>query len=129
MLPTNIVTVLRPKVETVDFEETVSWYGEAVGDVIIDPGSTSELNREDEQGGDSTFLTLHFPKSYESSLAGCRVELPEPWLTVGSIVGDPEPYPEGFCPTRWNRKATLEVSGTWRKISASAGSQQGTTSS
>lgn len=107
------VTVLRPVPAGRDRLGNPA-YGkpvrEVVGDVLIQPGPTKDLEASRPEGV-TVALTLHFPKAFEGSLEGCVVELPAPWSREGGyrVIGDPQPYMEGLCPTRWNRTVEVEA--------------------
>lgn len=83
---------------------------EVVPDVLVQPGSTKDMDASRPEGV-TVALTLHFPKAFEGSLEGCTVMLPAPWADERGyrVVGNPMPYMEGLCPTRWNRTVEVEV--------------------
>lgn len=102
------VTVLRPSAPSRDA------YGrlvrgapteQAVACVLWAPAQTADFTEDDDatfKGGDGMSEVFHFPKGFSGSLAGCRIRTPDglEW----DVVGDPQPYMEENCPTRWNRK-------------------------
>ena len=103
------VTVLRPKAAVRDA------YGrlvkaqqpdeEPVDGVLFAPAQTADFTEDDDstfKGGDGMSEVFHFPKTWEGSLAGCRLRTPDglEW----DVVGDPQAYMAENCPTRWNRK-------------------------
>lgn len=79
---------------------------ETVPNVLVAPGAVADLGEERPEGV-AIVYTLYFPKTYEASLEGTEVEVRGEWYHV---VGVPDSYDAGFCPTEWNRVA--EVSGT-----------------
>lgn len=83
---------------------------EVVADVLVQPGTTDELEAERPEGVTIAF-TLHFPKAFVGSLEGCTVDLPAPWAREGGyrVVGDPQPFMAANCPTRWNRTVGVEA--------------------
>ncbi|WP_405735780.1 hypothetical protein [Bifidobacterium sp.] len=97
------VTVMRPCGYTGDrfgnLEPTES-ASETVHDVLVSPGSTSDLEAARPEGVDVA-LTLHFPKPYAQSLHGCTVQLTGPWAGTYRVIGDPKPYIMENTPTRW----------------------------
>lgn len=107
------VTVLRPvpagrdRLGNQAYGEPVR---EVVADVLVQPGPTALLDASRPEGATVAF-TLHFPKAFEGPLAGCTVELPAPWAREGGyrVIGDPQPYMERNCPTRWNRTVEVEA--------------------
>lgn len=79
-----------------------------VADVLVQPGPTADLDAA-RPDGVKVALTLHFPKTYTGDLRGARVTLPAPW-TWGNpyrVVGNPEPYMDANCPTRWHMAAEV----------------------
>ena len=111
MISGTAVTVLRPTrdVDRLNNEVGGEPESEQVEDVLVVPGSTDEMGAERPDGITAAF-TLHFPKSYTSSLEGCSVELPAPWGCTCRVVGDPQPYMDANTPTRWNRPVEVVVS-------------------
>lgn len=94
------VTVIRDQVTYDDLGEPT--YGEPereqVSDVLVQPGSTADLDATRPNGVEVAF-TLHFPKTYAKSLQACRVEVREKSYEV---VGDPQPYTASNTPGDWN---------------------------
>lgn len=81
---------------------------EEVRGVLVAPGATKELEAEREDGVSVAF-TLHFPKSYEKGLRGCKVKLPKPWGGTYRVIGDPKPYMDVNTPTRWHMPVEVEA--------------------
>lgn len=105
------VTVVRPHVEGTDrFNNRVYGMtgGESVGNVLVSPGPTSDLEAARPEGVTVDF-TLHFPKGYASSLEGCDVVLPAPWSCTCHVVGNPTPYIDVDTPTPWHMPVEVEV--------------------
>lgn len=94
---------------------------ETVGNVLVTPSNTDEMDETNRMFGVTCDFTLHFPKSYTASLEGCSVFLPAPYgdglpstttstTTTGPvpeqayrILGDPKPFMPENTPTPWNR--------------------------
>lgn len=77
---------------------------EPVGNVLVTPSSTDEMDETNRAFGISCELTLHFPKDYTASLEGCSV------IVYGDeyrVLGDPQPYMPENTPTPWNREAKV----------------------
>ena len=106
------VTVLRPTVNGTDRLGNPS-HGEpereAVGNVLVGAPSTQGMEAARRDGA-TRALTLHFPRSYSSSLRGCSVELPAPWAGTYRVVGDPRPYMGANTPTPWHMPVDVEAS-------------------
>lgn len=102
------VTVIRREVERDELGEPSSEREtrEAVGNVVVAPGSTSDLDASRPEGVTVSF-TLCFPKSYEGDLRGCTVEVRG---TEYAVVGDPQRYTPENTPGDWN--LTAEVTRT-----------------
>lgn len=97
------MTVLRPLATGTDaFNAPInSWPPETVENVLVAPSSTSDLGA-DRPEGDRTEIELHFPKSYTSSLRGCKVLWRgDEW----AVQGDPQPYAAALTPGDWDRTA------------------------
>lgn len=104
------VTVLRPAPSGRDrlgnpaYGEPTS---EVVADVLVQPGATGDMEAA-RPAGVTVALTLHFPKAYAAPLEGCEVVLTGEHAGTYRVIGDPKPYMEGLCPTRWNRTVEVE---------------------
>ena len=132
MISGTSVTVVRRTMTGRDEmgEPVFSTSQETVGNVLVTPSNTDEMDVSNRMFGVVCELTLHFPKSYTASLEGCTVLLsapygdaaPEPTTSstaadeaaetvvqvVGHayrILGDPKPYMACNTPTQWNRAA------------------------
>ena len=79
-----------------------------VPNVLIVPGATAELEagRPD---GVSVAFTLHFPKSFNESLEGALVDLPEPFGGTYRVIGNPRPYMDENTPTPWHMPVEVEA--------------------
>lgn len=102
------VTVIRREVERDELGEPSSERvtRETVGNVVVAPGSTSDLDASRPEGVTVSF-TLCFPKFYGGDLRGCSVEVRG---TEYSVVGDPQRYTPENTPGDWN--LTAEVTRT-----------------
>ena len=78
---------------------------ESVENVLIAPGEPSDIISST-QDGDEVLLTLHFPKTYTSSLAGLRVRV---YGDLYKVIGDPRPYQEQNTPGEWNRPVKVRA--------------------
>ena len=86
-------------------EEVETWERETVENVLVFPGSTSDVRDSVRPDGTRAAYTLGFPKSFTAPLRGCRV------LVRGiecAVIGDPQPYTAGNVPGAWNRTAEVE---------------------
>lgn len=85
----------------------VTAWGEpmTVGDVLVQPGATSDAFESNRPEGATVVYTLAFPASFSGSLRGCEVRVPgdSAWY---AIAGDPKPVLQGQLrrPLRWNRE-------------------------
>ncbi|MBQ9002192.1 MAG: hypothetical protein IJ087_10095 [Eggerthellaceae bacterium] len=77
---------------------------ETVGNVLVAPSSTDEMDETNRAFGVTCELTLHFPKSYTASLEGCAVEVRG---VEYRVLGDPQPYMPENTPTPWNRSVKV----------------------
>ena len=100
------VAVIRRTVDSRDDmgEPVFSESRETVGNVLVAPSSTDEMDETNRMFGITCDLTLHFPKSYTASLEGCAVDVGG---TLYRVLGDPQPYMVGNTPTPWNRAAKV----------------------
>lgn len=69
-----------------------------VSNVLVCPGSTSDVIGSIRPDGAEVTYTLHFPKTFSGSLRGCRISVRGEWF---SVIGDPKPYALESCPTEW----------------------------
>ena len=102
------IAVLRPKAITVDeFNAKVyEWIEEPdLIAVIATPGTAAELDSSRPDGVVVSW-TLHFPKTYTSSLKGCRVRV---YGIEYKVVGDPQPYMPENTPGAFNRPVEVEA--------------------
>lgn len=106
---TCTATVLRPIFDGTDRLGDALRVGtseETVAGVLVTPVAFSDLE-EARQNGTESHLTVHFPKGYTSSLAGCDVELTGRYEGTYRVVGDPLPFMERNTPTKWNYPAEV----------------------
>lgn len=78
-----------------------TWTDSVVDNVLVSPGVTDDLEAA-RPDGVTVDYTLHFPKSFNGSLEGCKITLPAPWTGVYYVVGSPGPYIDANTPTAWN---------------------------
>jgi len=93
MWPKGVTATVHRRVQTgVDGFQCPVWRDDPVevGGVLVAPSSTSDM-AETRPEGTSTSLTLCMPASWEGSLAGATVDLPEPWGAGWRVAGDPMP--------------------------------------
>lgn len=81
-------------------EPVFSTQSESVGNVLVAPSSTDEMDETNRAYGVTCELTLHFPKDYTQSLEGCTVAV---YGGTYRVLGDPQPYMAANTPTPWNR--------------------------
>lgn len=80
---------------------TTKWGLEAVlGDVLAAPASTQDVEGTIRPNGDEITMDFYIPKTYTASLRGRQIRHQG---NIYEVIGDPQPYPEGNTPTRWNR--------------------------
>ena len=100
------VTVRTPTVGYDEhMEEVVTWVEATVQNVVVTPGSTSDVLDSTRPDGTRVAFTLGFPKSFTAPLRGCRV------LVRGiecAVIGDPQPYTADNVPGAWNYTAEVE---------------------
>lgn len=101
------VAVLTRSVEYDEhMEEVETWESETVENVLVHPGSTSDVRGSVRPDGTRAAYTLGFPKDYTGSLRGCRIEVRG---GVYSVIGDPHPATPGNIPGRWNMNVEVEA--------------------
>ena len=104
MIKGRAVTVRTPNAWEVDrYNNRIpTGYSEAtIGNVLISPGATAELEASRPQGVTVAY-TLHFPKSFSGNLEGCLIDLPAPYTGSYRVIGKPTPYMDENTPTAWN---------------------------
>lgn len=107
LLHGEAVTVLTPSVAYDEhMEEVETWEREEVQNVLVAPGSTSDVEESARPDGTRAVFTLGFPKTFSKSLRGCRVEVRG---TAYSVIGDPQPNSAANCPTAWWYTAEVEA--------------------
>lgn len=102
------VTVIRPGGTVDELGEPVEGEPtrEIVGNVLVTPGSTDDMDASRPDGIEVAF-SLGFPKTYAEGLRGCSVEVRG---ETYAVVGDPQRYTEENVPGPWNM--TVEVTRT-----------------
>lgn len=115
LLTGETVVVLTPTVGYDEHSEKVEgWDRLEVGNVLVAPGSTSDVEDSTRLDGTRAVFTLGFPKTFSAPLRGCRVVVrpvegdPEPEHTY-AVIGDPKPNCAANCPTRWWYTAQVEA--------------------
>lgn len=103
-----VVNVPRPGVIDRFGNSVVAYSAETVSNVLVSPGATQDLEASRPEGVEVA-LTLHFPKSFTSSLEGCIVTLPYPWEGDYRVIGDPKPYIDADTPTPWHTTVEVEA--------------------
>lgn len=103
------VTVRTPTSESVDrFGNAVYTFTEStVDNVLVSPGATSDLEASRPEGVTVAY-SLHFPKSFTSSLEGCEITLPDPWAGTYRVIGAPSSYIDANTPTPWHMPVEVE---------------------
>ena len=100
------VTVRAPKVGYDEhMEETVAWDESIVENVVVTPGSTSDVLESARPDGTRVAFTLGFPKTFCAPLRGCRV------IVRGiecAVIGDPQQYAADNVPGVWSRTCEVE---------------------
>lgn len=81
--------------------------GTAVDGLLVAPGSTEDLDAS-RPDGVSVALTVHFPKTWATSLRGCEIDLAEPYSGRYRVIGDPQPYMDANTPTTWHLPVEVE---------------------
>jgi len=79
---------------------------QTVGNVLVGPSSTDDLDGSTRPEGVEVVLALHWPKTYTGSLRGKLVEVRG---TQYAVVGDPQPYTAANTPGAWNRPCYLTL--------------------
>ena len=74
--------------------------GTSVDGLLVSPSSTEDLPAERTEG-DSATLTVHFPKTWTTSLRGCEIVFGDAWSGRYRVIGDPAPYIEANTPGDW----------------------------
>ena len=107
LLHGETVVVRTPSVEYDEhMEEVETWTEMEVANVLVAPGSTSDVTDSTRPTGTRIAFTLGFPKSFSAPLRGCRVEVRG--VTYG-VIGDPQPNDAENCPTAWWYTAEVEA--------------------
>lgn len=102
------VTVLRRERSGTDAHGNPAygeWTGTEVGNVLPQPGGTSDLDASRPEGA-KVDMTFHFPKAYAEPLKGCRLSYAG---RTYRVIGDPQPYLDGLTPGEWDRPVETEA--------------------
>lgn len=71
---------------------------EKVGNVLVQPGASSDVVESNRPIGVSVNYTLHFPKTFDGDLEGAKVNVRGNWYDV---IGRPDHYTLENTPTKW----------------------------
>lgn len=108
LLSGETVTVLTPSYDYDEEagEEVPTWSERTVVNVLVAPGSTSDVDEEARPHGTRSVFTLGFPRAFSAPLRGCRVVVRG---TAYAVIGDPQPNEAANCPTAWWYTAEVEA--------------------
>lgn len=101
----DVVVVRRSVGYDENMDKVESEEREDVGNVLVAPGSTVDVQDSSRPDGAKAAFTLGFPKWYGKSLRGCGVVVRGREYRV---IGDPQPNSEVNCPTPWWYTAQVE---------------------
>jgi hypothetical protein len=79
---------------------TYEWAPETVRNVLVAPGSRTDVSDSTRPDGTDVRFTLHFPKGYPATLRGARVSVRG--LEPMNVIGDPQHYTEANTPGEWS---------------------------
>ncbi len=100
------VTVLTPSVSyDGHMEQAVTWEETEVENVVVAPGTTTDVPETSRPDGTRAAFTLGFPKSFSAPLRSCHV------IVRGAecaVIGDPQPLTPENTPGPWNLTAEVE---------------------
>ena len=98
----TVEVVSRQKVGTDALNSPIfEWVSEGeVEDVLVAPGSTSDVEGSIRPDGVEVVFTLHWTKADVRSLKGKRVKVRGESFAV---IGDPQPFTDANTPGVWNR--------------------------
>ncbi len=107
LMKTLPVTVVHREQVGLDAYGAPTWreVTEVVDGCLVEPSRTSDLEAS-RPNGDTSAITVHFPKSYPANLREASV------VCMGRryrVVGDPAPYMPSNTPGPWNRAAECEA--------------------
>lgn len=77
----------------------LEWVDTKVTNVIVAPGSRSDVDASNRPDGVKVAWELHFPKTFTRELRGCEVTIRGEHR--GRVIGDPHPYTLANTPGRW----------------------------
>src|SRR5690606_35785280 len=80
---------------------------ETVYDVLVSPGPREDVVDSNRPDGTRIAWTLHFPKTYSSSLRGAEISVRGG--AFRPVVGDPQHYTEANTPGAWSMPVELEA--------------------
>lgn len=115
LLRGETVTVLTPEHGYDEhMEDVLTWEREDVENVLVAPGSTSDVDDVARPHGTRSVFTLGFPKTFSRRLRGCRVvvrpvEGEDEARHTYAVIGDPHPNAMANCPTPWWYTAEVEA--------------------
>lgn len=69
-----------------------------VENVLCAPTVSDDVIDSNRPDGAEVKYTLYFPKTFDGSLEGCRVNVRGQWL---SVIGSPDHFDLKTCPTDW----------------------------
>lgn len=100
------VTVKTPVYTEDEHNElSVTWVSADVENVVVAPGSSSDVEDSTRPYGTRAVFSLAFPKTFGASLRGCRVSVRG---TDYSVIGDPHPNTMDNSPTSWHYTCEVE---------------------
>lgn len=87
-------------------EEVEAWEETTVPNVVVKPGSTSDVIESARPDGTRVEFTLGFPKTFTAPLRGCHCVVRG---TEYAVIGDPRPLTPDNVPGLWNCTAEVEA--------------------
>lgn len=107
LLTGETVVVRTPNITYDGHMEAVeTWSEQEIDNVVVAPGSTSDVTDTTRPWGTRAAYTLGFPKTFSAPLRGCRVVVRG---VEYAVVGDPQPNAMENCPTAWWYTAKVEA--------------------
>lgn len=105
----EIVLVEEPAVAGVD-EFNAIIYGKsgwsAIDNVLVSPSSTDNVTDTNRPDGKIVVYTLHFPKTFDESLKGKKINVRG---EVYKVIGDPKHYSAQATPGQWWMPVKVEA--------------------
>ncbi len=74
--------------------------------VLVSPGARSDLDDPMRPDGVLVTYTLHFPKTCDLKLRGCRIKVRGDWYRV---IGSPDHYDKDLTPGHWSMPVGVEA--------------------